>query len=64
MYTSAIEILCISLTFLFPQFELAQMSVSYDLENLTLKPEKDAILMEMIHKVGSFEKVHWNEILI
>uniref|UniRef100_A0A6A7FVU7 Mitochondrial-processing peptidase subunit alpha n=1 Tax=Hirondellea gigas TaxID=1518452 RepID=A0A6A7FVU7_9CRUS len=34
------------------EFEMAQMAVSYDLENLALRPEKDALLMEMIHKAA------------
>ncbi|XP_018019115.1 mitochondrial-processing peptidase subunit alpha-like, partial [Hyalella azteca] len=33
-----------------PEFEMAQVAVSFDLENLALRPEKDALLMEMIHK--------------
>jgi hypothetical protein len=31
---------------------MAQVAVSFDLENLALRPEKDALLMEMIHKVN------------
>ncbi|XP_071542871.1 mitochondrial-processing peptidase subunit alpha [Panulirus ornatus] len=30
----------------------AQMAVSYDLEDLQLRPEKDTLLMEMIHAAG------------